>query len=568
MISFKADVVIVGAGLAGLRAAIEVASRGLRPAIISLIPSRQSHSNAAQGGIQASLANIAEGIEDDWEVHFRDTVKGSDWGADQNVVEKVCKIAPRLIRETEYWGAVFSRTSEGKINQRPFGGTTYPRCAFASDGTGHILLNTLDSRAMALNLPIFIRRQALSLINDGKRVYGVSVLNIVSGETEMFVAPVVILAAGGAGQLFRETTNGDLCYGDGMTIALETGIVPIGNPEFIQFHPTPMPPAYLLATEGCRGDGGVLLNKYEKEFMREYAPNAKGNGNLASRDVVSRSMMREIKKGNGIDGFGTTHLWLDIKRLGENHIRTNLADVDFLCRNFIGVDPTKQYIPVKPAHHYTMFGVKTDENCAAYGLEGLYAAGECACWDMHGANRLGGNSLLETLAAGYVSGVQAVEYIYNSNAILDINSIIKEEYYRQIRRVTNFSVINKRELHKLFKDMKDILSDKAGIFRNGDELLKGIEEMDALHCRMKNIFSDKNRKIAPFNPTPNLDLQLALRLPGMIKLAYRHYVVMKVAVRIIATTIRKGMTGSGSRERWLIFPKKAWSRLWNMSRLR
>lgn len=508
------DAVIVGAGLAGERAAIEITSKGFAVNIISLIPPRQSHSNAAQGGVQAALVNTKENEGDSWKVHFDDTVKGSDWGADQRVVETVCKLAPKLVRELDYWGAAFSRTKDGKINQRPFGGASKPRCAFASDGTGHILLNTLDSRVMALDIPVFIRYQLLSLIHDGKKCLGITALNLVTGEIEIFLGKAVILATGGAGRLYRETTNSLVSYGDGCAAALETGVVPLGNPEAIQFHPTALVPTSILVTEGCRGDGGALLDKDDREFMGDYCPTMK-NPNLASRDVVSRSMMRHIKKGLGINSPYGPHLRLDIKRLGEKHIKTKLSDVDFLCRTFISIDPVKEYIPVRPAQHYTMFGIKTNEKCEAYGLERLYAVGECACWDMHGFNRLGGNSLLETLAAGYIAGNEAVRHMINYDDNHDsFNKIVEKEYKKQKSRLPQ--LINSRNGENTFKvyhEIQNILTEKVGIFRREDELKNAVASLAIL--RRKTGRLELNYK----ELGPNLELQLALRLPGMAKMA-------------------------------------------------
>ncbi len=511
-----ADAVVIGAGLAGERAAVEIASKGFEVHLVSLIPPRQSHSNAAQGGIQASLGNIKEGKlkndDDNWEVHFHDTIKGSDWGADQEVAEMVCKLAPRLVRELDYWGAAFSRTTEGKINQRPFGGTAKPRCAYASDGTGHILLNTLDTRVMSLKIPVFVRYQLLSLIHDGKQVMGVTALNMVSGAIEVFLAKVVVLATGGSGRLYRETTNSLVSFGDGSTIALETGIIPIGNPESIQFHPTTLVPTFILVTEGCRGDGGVLLDKDGHEFMWDYAAT---KGNLASRDVVSRAMMRHIAKGLGMDSPYGPYLWLDIKRLGEKHIKTKLADVDFLCRTFIGVDPTKEYIPVRPSQHYTMFGIKTNKHCQVYGLEGLYAVGECACWDMHGFNRLGGNSLLETIAAGYVAGTTASECLSKSSAGPSGNlSLATEEYQKQVKRIQNLiENPGAEDAFKIYQEIQNVLSECVGIFRTGEKLQEAVNRLKVILPKVQNL-GLKNKDVGP-----NLELQLALRLNGMWKLA-------------------------------------------------
>ena len=298
-----------------------------------------------------------------------------------------------------------------------------------------------------------------------------------------------------------------------MAIALETGLIPLGNPEFVQFHPTPMPPPNILATEGCRGDGGVLLNSEGKEFMWDYSPT---KGNLASRDVVSRAMMREIAAERGVDGFGTKHLWLDIKRLGYEHVITKLRDVYFLCRNFIGVDPTKEYIPVRPAQHYTMFGVKTDKYCESYGVQGLYAIGECACWDMHGANRLGGNSLLETIAAGYIAGQVILGNLDKKGAAgVGFSDILaKEEIGRQESRIKK--ILDKKggeNVYSVFFEMREIVARKAGIFRNGQDAELGIAVLKNNFERSANVAV--NCKIMG----SNLELQLVLRLSGMVKIA-------------------------------------------------
>jgi fumarate reductase flavoprotein subunit len=507
-----ADVIIVGAGLAAERVAIEIASAGFKPLLISLCASaKQSHSNAAQGGIQASLGNIQGGELDDWLAHFNDTVKGSDWGADQNVVEMVCKEAPRLVRELDYWGAAFTRTEAGKINQRQFGGTTYPRCAYASDGTGHILLNTLDSRRMALSIPVLTRYQALSLIHNGECVEGITALNLKTGEVEVFLANAVILATGGAGRLYRETTNSLISYGDGQAIALETGLVPLGNPEAIQFHPTALVPTSILVTEGCRGDGGVLRDKNGDAFMKTYAPNAKGEGNLASRDVVSRSMMRHIKAGFGIPSQYGDYLWLDIKCLGEKHILTNLRDVHMLCRDQVGIDPTKEYIPVRPAQHYTMFGIKTDRNCETYGLKQLYAIGESACWDLHGFNRLGGNSLLETIASGYFAGRDVLKYL-GKNSVT--SSEAEHAYQEQELRIKKLCESEGRENpFAVLKEIQNVMTEYVGIFRNRSDLEYAIKELYRVGDKISNMSIQTPQK------ANNDELSLALRLPGMLKMA-------------------------------------------------
>ncbi|MBI2450253.1 MAG: FAD-binding protein [Candidatus Nealsonbacteria bacterium] len=543
MDAYFSDALIIGAGLAGERAAIEIASEGFSVNIISLVPPRQSHSNAAQGGVQASLNNTKETADDNWRIHFDDTVKGSDWGADQRVVEKICKLAPELVRQFDYWGAAFSRTKEGKINQRAFGGASKPRCAFASDETGHILLNILDSQVMALKIPIFIRRQLLSLIYTNEEVIGVTALNLVKGTIEVFTAKVIILATGGAGRLYEETTNSRISFGDGCAVALETGLVPVGNPEAIQFHPTCLVPTSILVTEGCRGDGGVLLDKNGREFMGDYCPTMK-NPNLASRDVVSRSMMRHIKKNFGVESPYGPHLWLDIKRLGKEHIKTKLSGVDLLCRDYVNVNPIKEYIPVRPSQHYTMFGIKTGESCEVYGLARLFAVGECACWDVHGFNRLGGNSLLETIAAGYTAGQEAGKYLYMENTQNFSDLKIAEEYQKQTKRLEELTKNRGKEnVFGVYREIQKTLTEKVGIFRKENELKEAVAKLAILCGKTQRI------KLGYRETAANLELQLALRLPGMAKLAL---------CTAQAALLRKESRGSHYREDYPDRDDKNW----------
>lgn len=509
---YFSDVVIVGAGLAGERAAIECAAKNLTVNIISLVEPRRSHSNAAQGGVQASLGNMKESEGDDWKTHFEDTVRGSDWGADQDVVEIVCKLAPSLVREMEYFGTPFSRTKGGKIAQRNFGGTAKWRTCYASDGTGHALLYALDSQVGRLKIPVFTRHQAISLIHDGRKCSGVVACDTASGELIVFAAKSVILACGGYGRLYRESTNALINWGDGMNLAFETGIVPLGNMEAVQFHPTGLVQNGILMTEGCRGDGGVLLDKNGYEFMRDYAPKAKNNGNLASRDVVARGMMKRIRGGFGVKSPYGEHLWLDIKRLGKEHIEKKLSDIAFICRNFIGVDPVKDLIPVRPVQHYSMGGVRTDIFGETYGLKGLFAAGETACWDLHGFNRLGGNSLLETIAAGCVVGGRAVDYAKNTDSVFR-SSFIEKEVKKQEEKIKVIAGRQRGENGtRILAELQNTLSDKVGIFRNADSLYEALISLKLLSEKAKQV------AIQNKNQAANHELEMALRLPGMIKL--------------------------------------------------
>ncbi len=509
---FDYDVIVIGAGLTGERAAVAAHSEGAKVALVSLVQPRQSHSNAAQGGIQCSLDNMGEHSEgDDWKLHFDDTVRGSDWGADQDVVERVTRAAPRIIREMEYFGCPFNRTEEGKIEQRNFGGTSVWRAAFAADFTGHALLYAIDQEVMRNEIDIFWRVQVLSLILNGERVIGCVAMDLRTGELMAFNARSTILATGGAGKLFSESTNAIICRGDGHFLAYNTGLVPLGNMEAVQFHPTGMYPVWILLTEGCRGDGGVLRNNDRHEFMWDYAAK---KGNLASRDVVSRAMISEIRAGRGVEGPFGPHLWLDLTHLGAEKIMRRLRDVHDIARDFAGIDVITEMAPVKPVQHYTMGGVRTDIDCRAKGVEGLYAGGECACWDMHGFNRLGGNSMLETLAAGYFSGTTAAKEALGRNSLAGDLPAIHDELRRQEERIKALIDHDPDENpHTLHEEMSILMTENVGIFRTGKLLEQAVDKLQDLRKRAENVglsFKGRGR---------SLELETALRIPYMIELA-------------------------------------------------
>lgn len=509
---FEYDVVVIGAGLSGERAAVAAHHEGASVALVSLVQPRQSHSNAAQGGIQCSLDNMGEhSAGDDWKLHFDDTVRGSDWGADQDVVERVTRIAPRIIREMEYFGAPFSRTDEGKIAQRNFGGTTVWRAAFAADFTGHALLYAVDQEVMRAGIDIYWRMQVISLILNGDRVIGCVALDLRTGDLIAFNAKSVILATGGAGRLYSESTNSIICRGDGLQLAYNTMRVPLGNMEAVQFHPTGMYPVWILLTEGCRGDGGVLRNKDLHEFMWDYAAK---KGNLASRDVVSRSMMSEIRAGRGVEGPFGPFLWLDLTHLGAEKIMTRLRDVHDIARDFANVDVITQMAPVKPVQHYTMGGVRTDIDCRAKGVEGLYAAGECGCWDMHGFNRLGGNSMLETLSAGFFAGTAAAKDATGRSAQSGDLPAINDEVKLQNERIEALIKADPVENpHALHEEMGLLMTEKVGIFRTGEHLESAVNSLLDIRKRAENV--GLKHKVRG----RSLELEIALRLPYMIETA-------------------------------------------------
>ena len=429
MRTIYSDVLCIGAGLAGERVALAAAMEGFHTICLSVVPPRRSHSSAAQGGMQAALGNAVMGKGDSTDIHFADTVKGSDWGCDQEVARIFADSAPIVMREMAHWGVPWNRVVAGKhtyykggkpfeaeeeeskhglIHARAFGGTAKWRTCYTADGTGRSVLNTLDSKCLQYGVEIHDRMQAEALIHDGERCMGAIVRSLRDGELVAYIAKATLIATGGYGRIYRATTNAIICDGGGQICALNTGVVPLGNMEAIQFHPTGSVPTDILMTEGCRGDGGTLLDVNEYRFMPDYEPE---KAELASRDVVSRRMTEHMRKGFGVKSPYGDHLWLDIRHLGEHHITTKLREIYDICTHFLGVDPIHQLIPVRPTQHYSMGGVRTDKDGHAYGLKGLFAAGEAACWDLHGFNRLGGNSLAETVVSGRYIGSKMVEYL-------------------------------------------------------------------------------------------------------------------------------------------------------------
>jgi len=527
MSTIMTDVLVIGAGLAGERTAVEAAARGCRVVMLSLVPPRRSHSSAAQGGIQASLGNVAKGYGDSPDVHFEDTVKGADWGCNQDVARRFVELAPVAIRQLAYWGVPWSRVvagprklasgevieelpeKEGLIAQRAFGGTKKWRACFCSDGTGHSLLYTLDNVALQLGVDVHDRAEAVALIHDGERCYGAIVRDLRTGELRSYIARATVIASGGYGRIYGHSTNAVINDGSGMAIALDTGVVPLGNMEAVQFHPTGVVPGDILVTEGCRGDGGYLLDKDEHRFMPDYEPEKK---DLASRDVVSRRMTYHIRQGYGVETPYGPHLWLDIRHLGKEHIETNLRDVAEICRDFLGLDPVHELIPVRPTQHYSMGGVRTDIDGRAHGLAGLYAAGEAGCWDLHGFNRLGGNSMAETIVMGMVVGETVAKDIASSEFRLPAGVIDAATYQveERLRRLASYGV---EYVYDLRNRMSEILLEKVGVFRNGEQLREAVDELVELHERSEHL------GLRSAGRGPNPEVSAALRLPGMIRLA-------------------------------------------------
>lgn len=528
---FESDVLCIGAGLAGERVAVEAAQAGFSVICLSLVPPKRSHSSAAMGGMQAALGNSIMGEGDCPEVHFNDTVKGSDWGCDQEVARLFAETGPIAMREMAWMGVPWSRVvpgehtyykggkpfqatekkeNEGLIHSRAFGGTAKWRTCYTSDGTGHAVLFTLDNRLLQLGVDVHDRMQAEALIHDGQRCMGCVARDLRTGELVGYFAKATLIATGGYGRIYRATTNAIICDGGGQITALETGVVPLGNMEAVQFHPTGTVPTDILVTEGCRGDGGTLLDVNEYRFMPDYEPE---KAELASRDVVSRRMTEHMRKGLGVQSPYGEHLWLDIRHLGEKHITTNLREVYDISTHFLGVNPIHQLIPVRPTHHYSMGGVRITKDGHAYGLEGLFSAGEAACWDMHGFNRLGGNSLAETIVSGRIVGAKLVEFlkgyetVFSTQAMKDAATKVKERISALMRGTGD-------DCYTLRNAMQDIMMEHVGIFRNGKDLEAGVAKLQELLERTKNM------RLASGNiPGPNAELSMALRVPGMLKLA-------------------------------------------------
>jgi fumarate reductase flavoprotein subunit len=527
------DVLVIGGGLAGLRLAIGAKRRGHEAIILSLVPAKRSHSKAAQGGMQASLGNVIKGQGDNEDVHFEDTVRGSDWGADQRVVRMFVNTAPKAVRELAAWGVPWSRVRKGDreviingqkititerdaahglLAQRDFGGTKKWRTCYVSDGTGHAMITAMADQAIAASIPVHERTEALALIHDGGRCYGAVVRDLITGQLTAYVAKATAIATGGAGVLYRVTTNAVICEGIGHAIALETGVATLGNMEAVQFHPTGIFPAGILVTEGCRGDGGLLKDVDGHRFMPDYEPEKK---ELASRDVVSRRMEEHLGKGKGAKNRFGEHLWLDITLLGENHIKHNLREVYEICHYFLGVDPVKEWIPVRPAQHYTMGGVRTTPTGESPTLKGLFSAGEAACWDMHGFNRLGGNSVAETVVAGMIVGEFISDFCDRSENNVNIPTALVHGYLeREQAKLTAMLTGGGTEAAMdLRVAMQQIMTGKVGIFRRGADLEEAVDELQALLVRSRNI--GVRSRAAGANP----ELVAAYRTQKMLKLA-------------------------------------------------
>ncbi len=533
--TINTDVLVIGAGLAGERAAIAAAAEGNEVTILSLVPPRRSHSCAAQGGMQAALGNCNKGAGDSEELHWLDTVKGSDWGADQEVARIFADNAPVAMREMAHYGVPWTRVKggpadyfikgkkvtleephdkEGLIMHRDFGGVSRWRTCYTADGTGHSVLYTMDNMVVQLGITVHDRMEAISLIHDAGRCYGAVVRCLRTGRLRAYVAKSTVIATGGFGRLYKYSTNAIINEGTGQAIALSSGVVPLGNMEAVQFHPTGIVPTDILVTEGCRGDGGLLLDKNNYRFMPDYEPSKQ---ELASRDVVSRRMIEHMRKGNGVDSPDGMHLWLDLRHLGADHLHTKLREVFDICMYFLGVNPIQELVPVRPTQHYSMGGIRVNKDGHAYGLKGLWSVGEASCWDLHGLNRLGGNSLAETVVAGMFCGSRMGVWTKAAKLVVDsdlVSNALAKEQARIDALITGRMGQANENVFQLRNQMQDCLQDKVGIFRTGDELQQAVDTLRDLHARSANL----GLSGSPHSGTsPELDL--ALRLPGMLKVA-------------------------------------------------
>ena len=523
------DVIIVGAGIAGLRAAIAAAevSNKIDVAVLSKVYPIRSHSVCAQGGTAATLR---EG--DSYDLHAWDTVKGSDFLADQDVVEFFVKQAPREVITLEHWGCPWSRTPDGKINQRPFGGHSFPRACFAADMTGLHEMHTLYGKAiMQENITFYNEWFATSIIIEDNISKGLTAIELKTGEMHALRAKAIIMATGGYARIYEFTTFSHTATGDGMAIAYRAG-VPLKDMEFVQFHPTGLVPSGVLITGGARGEGGYLINAEGERFMKRYAPEKM---ELAPRDIVARAETTEIQEGRGLEGSYGPYIALDLRHLGEEKINERLPLIRDVTIKLGGVDPVEEPIPIKPAAHYSMGGIHANIRTET-PASGLYATGECACLNVHGANRLGTNSTSDCLAFGSVAGEEAVKHALSNNfRELPRDKILAEE--RRVFDEVLGSEGNER-VPIIRNQMKRIMSKSVWVFRRGDELRSALKEIWQLKERFKNVrIEDEGR---PFNT----GLVAALQLDFTLDLA---------EVTIISALARTESRGAHSR---LDYPKR------------
>ncbi len=473
------DILVIGGGLAGLRAAIEAKRSGRDVAILSKVHPLRSHSVAAQGGINAALGTAPAPVMDTWENHAFDTIKGSDYLADQDAVKLMCREGIERVIEMERWGTLFSRTEDGKIAQRPFGGAGFPRTAYAADRTGHNLLHVLYEQVTGLQIPVYEEWYALSLVVEEGRCIGILALHFFEGRIIPIQAKAVILATGGYGRIYLRSTNAVINTGSGCYLAYQAG-VPLEDMEFVQFHPTSLYGTNILITEAARGEGGYLFNAKGERFMERYAPNLM---ELGPRDIVARGIQTEINQNRGFEG-GYVHL--DLRHLGREKILDRLPGIRQIAMDFAGIDPILEPIPIQPAQHYSMGGIPTNVD-GETPLPGLFAAGECACVSVHGANRLGGNSLLETLVFGARTGRKVAGQVESEG--MNLNKPVFLDRLRTFQSELGKTFQRKGEEPSfLIRDeMKALMTLQVGIFRNEFGLMTANEKIKELKKRFLRI---------------------------------------------------------------------------------
>jgi succinate dehydrogenase / fumarate reductase flavoprotein subunit len=523
MEKYTHDIIIVGAGLAGLRAAVAAAeiSKKLNIAVISKLHPIRSHSVCAQGGTAAVMRE-----KDSYDLHAFDTVKGSDYLADQDAVEFFARQAPREIILTEHWGCPWSRTADGKLDQRPFGGHTYPRACFAADMTGFHEMHTLYGKATSYNnVKFYDEWFVTSLIVEDNTAIGLTAIELKTGEMHSLQAKAIVMATGGHERIYEFTTFSHTTTGDGMAMAYRAG-VPLMDMEFVQFHPTGMIPSGVLITEGARGEGGYLINAKGERFMKNYAPEKM---ELAPRDVISRAEQTEILEGRGLEGPYGPYIALDLRHLGEEKINERLPLIRDVAIKLGGVDPVKEPIPIRPAAHYSMGGIRTNIKTET-PINGLYAAGECSCISVHGANRLGTNSTADCLVFGVVAGEESAKKALSNS----FHEIPREKLLAEEKRVFDKILGSEgNERVPIIRDeMRHIMNTKVWIFRRGDQLESALKEIRELKQRFKNIRVEDKGK--PFNT----GLTSALQLDFMLDLA---------EVTIIGALARTESRGAHSR---------------------
>ncbi len=514
------DTLVIGAGGGGLRSALQLAQADANVAVVSKVFPTRSHTVAAQGGMNAALANV---LPDNWHWHMYDTVKGSDYLGDQDAIEYMCRAASHLVIELEHSGVPFSRLDNGKIYQRPFGGQSQEfggdqaaRTCAAADRTGHAILHTLYQQNILAKTHFFDEYFAIDLIkSDDDYILGAIVLNIETGEPLLIEAKTTLIATGGVGQLFRTNTNARINTGDGMAMALRAGI-PAQDMEFFQFHPTGIAGKGMLITEGVRGEGGYLLNKEGERFMERYAPHAK---DLASRDVVSRAIATEVREGRGC-GPNKDHVLLKLDHLGSDVIKKRLPGIRDMAITFTHTDPIEKPIPVFPTAHYTMGGIPTNrfgqvvvpvKQGGEDVVPGLYAVGECACVSVHGANRLGGNSLLDIVVFGRSAGNDIIEYLKENR----YHKPLKEDSVEQaLLRLARWDKTGDGEsVDELREETQRVMEQYCGVFRDKQILSEGVEKVKALELRLKDA------RIADHSKVFNTARIEALELENLMDLA-------------------------------------------------